>query len=166
MSIILEPYNAALSSPTNFQSQLATLKRVGIYEDSIVMLRSFLYCGSSTGVSFDPVVTNADSTTGWKFLEQLIDEHGIIGDLHTHQDGDFTDQDMQTIRGFAKAYGKKYLYHGVYCEGVTHWICAHMINGQVIIYDFGKRQDDMGPVVVLPTPLSIKQGDGFLIVPC
>jgi hypothetical protein len=134
------------------------------------MIRSFLHVGAGASVGFDPLIPQYDTSAGWKYIEKLIDDGDVCGTFHTHPPGikDFSETDWQVIRGLAKAYGKKLLYHGVRAAGgdKTHWIAVNLVGGSVLVYDFGYWTDKMDYAIVLPLPAHVVYEHVCLVLSC
>lgn len=113
------------------------------YEDEqLLAIRQIIFECQPGLASFDEFNPGADSLKSWQFIEKWIDSDIACGLFHTHPSGltDFSEQDWRLIRGFAKAYGDKLLWHVMQTEDnmfTVRCVAAHMINKQVIIHDFG-----------------------------
>jgi len=161
-SFLVNPINPKYHTEDNFREQMAVLYVAGDVENPILdnlikMVRSFISIGTPHMSGFDSDFPGQDTEDGWKVLDNLIEEHHVRGTFHTHPPGvrDFSEQDILSIKGLAKANGSMPIWHGVQSVDYdhAHFVCARMICGHVQFCDFSWIKSDLNdPVLLLPSP--------------
>lgn len=150
-----------------FREQFFVLYPVGIWEDvdgvEYIKLLRTLVAVCQPGVA--SAVGGPDTAEAWEKLDSLIEDNGVRGIFHTHPVGftDFSEQDRRAQIGLAQANGERFIWHGVMALGAeqAHFICMHMLQGRVMVYDFGYQKHDLDdPVILLPCPPRVKVRDG------
>lgn len=152
-------------SPENFLEQIATLTPVEIKNGKVTLIRSFVNVCLPGAASFDDENPGTDSPRAWQVIDDLIESSGVCGTFHTHPPliMDFSDQDVRTQNGLAKANGAKLLWHGVracnapgICINNSYFVCCQMVNNIVFRHIIGSVEDCLSnPVVILPVPREI-----------
>jgi hypothetical protein len=165
----IDPRYHQHNAPKGFREQLAVLYFGSITEDKVHLIRSYLRVGLSTATSFDPERPGADSAASWQLIDRMIEEEQVCGVFHTHPPGihDFSGQDWASMRAFAVANGKRYLFYGVQAldHEMSHFVCLNMLGGRVFVYDYGWHPDDLGAkVITLPLPPKFKfENDVYMV---
>ena len=155
-TITINPINRDFLSPENFREQVAILYAAGIENAKLKVIRSWEGVGSHSTVEFD-----------WHWIDKKIEEDGVVGIFHVHpynmEEFSPTDEAMQ--RGFAKANGKKLLWHGVQAwnSPKAKIVCYHMpFVPHILSYDFGWIDSNLeDEVLLLPLPPKM-ENDGNL----
>lgn len=161
---LIKPFQEEFHNVSGFREQIGIMYPSGIAGDHLKMMRSWIHVCEPGSAGFDPANPGKDdSLEGWKILDDMIENDSVLGICHTHPPGmiEFSDQDHRAQVGLAKANGKKYIWHVVHSVSadIARVLCCHMVNGQVIFYDFGKIECDASdPVVLVPLPPQISQG--------
>jgi len=133
-----------------FKEQVATLHPAGTDGDNLFVIRSWYGVGLHSTVD-----------ASWDYLEDKILKGEVIGIFHTHPPGcscfSSTDETMQS--GFAKAFGRRLLWHGVQAADADFCTlkCMQMVTpGVIMTYDFGRMKSDIqDEVLILPLPPKI-----------
>ncbi len=158
MPVMINAIDPEFHCASNFREQVAVLFPAAFYDGNLVAHRSFLHSCLPGRASFDAEKPGEDTLAGWQYIDGMIDDHGVCGMFHTHPSGciDWSGEDKRLIHGFAKAHGKKILWHVM--QPLDHpsarCVAAHMpINGHVVIYDFGYVESSpTDTAIVLPAP--------------
>ena len=157
-AVVINPINSFYNSVDTFREQVAVLYSGGVENNQIKAIRSWVnICGSGCA-GFDVNSPTEDTQEGWRWIDQKIEEEGVIGIFHTHPPGlsYFSEQDNNMQVGFAQTYGKKFLWHGVQSvdQDVALIKCFHMPEApRVACYDFGHILSSLDDaVILLPLP--------------
>lgn len=164
--MILNPLKLEFNEPGNFREQIAPIYIGSVGDEVIQLVRSYDRVCLPGLASFDTDKPGSDSAAGWEYINDIIDNHKGCGVFHTHPPrvDTFSGRDWMTMRAFALANGKKYLWYGVQaCDSPTaHFICMNMLGGKIFCYDYGQvfsRPDDIA--VNLPLPMKIEYLSAF-----
>ena len=159
-SVSVNPINLEFHTKEDFKEQVAVLYPAGIEGNYLKVIRSWVGIGSPSEVGF------GDGLTGWEWIDDHIENKEVVGIFHTHPQGAqyFSRQDNRMQTGFAKAYGKKLLWHGVQSFGCDQalMICIHMpFAPHVMVYRFQAITSSLeDEVMLLPLPPKIEHHDG------
>lgn len=159
----------------HFNEQIALLYPLEINEEKreVTLIRSFVYVCQPGCASLDPDHPGLDTFEAWEEMDAFIDNQGVCGFFHTHPPHCFywSNLDIRTQNGLAKANGRKYLWHGVQAastgpmEGVpdtgvaaigvhgSEFTCCWMEHGRVFRYNYGMIEDDLSsPIIRIKMP--------------
>ena len=156
----------------NFKEQIALLYPIEINDKKreVTLMRTFAYVCDAGQASLDPDHPGLDTFAAWEEMDAFIDDHGACGFFHTHPPGCYhwSDQDIRTQNGLAKANGNKFLWHGVQAAsggGITvfgsDFVCCWMERGRVFRYVYPPMFEDHleCPIIRLSMPPVIKWHD-------
>jgi hypothetical protein len=180
------PFNPEYHSHSNFREQIAILTPLEIDEDEgiVRLLRSFIQVCEPGSASFDPDNPGADTTLAWRLMDQYIEHEGVRGFFHTHPPGIYywSDQDIRTQNGLAKANGQMRIWHGVQAVSTgpmtnlpgnypavlvrgSEFVCSWMEHGRVFRYSYGMIEDELkSPLITLPLPPAIQWLRGAYVI--
>jgi len=170
--IVVNPINTYFLKFVNFKEQIAVLynagKTVKNGKTYMKVIRSWVGVGTTSKVTFNYTNgTSVDDTyEGWKWIDQQIEKEEVVGVFHTHphRAKGFSCTDRMMQRGFAKANGKKLLWHGVQTpDSKAHLVCYHMpFVPHIFVYDFGWIDYNLeDEVLLLPMPIEIEPVENF-----
>lgn len=170
--MVLNPFQPQYHTAENFREQLAVLYFAGISNERINLLRSYVRVGLPGMTSFDKERPGADSLQSWQIIDEMIEKEGVCGVFHTHPPNvdDFSAQDWESMRAFALANGKKYLFYGVqaaekYNRLMTHFVCLNAVNGSVFVYDCGCFSMNPSEVLIsLPLPPKVESDNNMFVI--
>jgi len=144
--------------PEDFREQIAVLVLLHESDYYVTVRRIWMYVCRHSLASFDPNNPGVDTSEGWEWIDNAIENEDVVGICHTHPPGctEFSSQDRAVQRGFAKANGKKLLWHTMQACGSKYLrvICASMpIPPYVFLHDFGEIESNVNETVLqLPKP--------------
>ena len=164
----IQPHDPEYHTQELFCEQIALLHPVATSKTHVTFLRSFVQVCQPGRASLDPDYPGADTPMAWKLLDDAI-EGGAAGIFHTHPAGvtDFSETDLISQMGLAKAHGSRLIWHGVQAWGRKHskWICMNMVGQKVFLYDLGTEVIDINnPVVNVWIPPTIREEHGVFKV--
>lgn len=173
MTMNLNPLDEQYHDLTKeFREQIAVLYFGGLdrEHEHILLLRSYVRVCLPGAASFDASRPGADSAESWEYINSMMEKNHVVGVFHTHPPGvvDFSGQDWSSMRAFARANGKKYIWYGVQSLGhpSAHFVCMNMLAGRVICHDYGFiTSSDYDTVIPLKLPQKVLSADGMLSIP-
>lgn len=150
--LVIRQLDERYHNEDDFREQIALFYPLEINEKKreVTLIRTFAYVCESGQASLDPDHPGLDTRAAWEAMDAFIDQ-GACGFFHTHPAGLFrwSNQDIRTQNGLAKANGNKFLWHGVQAAsggGITvygsEFVCCWMERGRVFRYVYRSLTED------------------------